>query len=700
METIFSDQNAYRCIAEQAADSIFVTDTQNRVTYQNPEARHVFGFEDAEIIGHSILEKLHHHYLDGTPVPYTECKVYRSAVLGETARDFVWVLYRKDGSSFYASCTSSPLHIGGQHVGALFFATDITARIKTEEALREKTEQLQLATDAAELGLFDYYPQTDELIWSDRVKEHFGLSADTPISVDTFFAGLHPADRARIRLGIADALKSENGGRFRFKYRTIAPVDGKVRWIEERGQVHFTPDGIATRLIGTTMDITERELAEQRLQEAAQHDSLTGLPNRALLFQYAEFVFAQAKRTGADSALLFIDLDRFKPVNDLYGHEVGDKVLQEVARRLQKCTRKEDVVSRLGGDEFIVLLPHIDTAHDPETVARHILRKIGQPFHIGGLALTISASIGISLFREHAHDLESLIRCADLAMYAAKKSGRNNHKLYTPGHDELATNRLQLEIHLKHTLERNGMVLFYQPIIDIVTGKLIGAEALIRLPDENGVMLNPSDFIPIAESAGLIDSLGQWVVTEVCKQHQRWRDAGMPQISIAVNVSAMEFRQKSFASQLAKRVEESGMDPSCLQIEVTESAVMDNIADAIATLREIRAMGIRIALDDFGTGYSSLNHLKNLPLDKLKIDQSFIQRIENDRPNQSITEAIIALGRTLDLQVVGEGIESEEAMDFLRRHGCDQGQGFLFSKPLPPIEFELWHRSNMTRSQH
>jgi len=626
-------------------------------------------------------------------------KCHCAAVFGETAKDFVWLVYRKDGTSFYASCTSSPLYIEEQHVGVIYFSSDVTTRKSMEAALLKKTEELQLATEAAELGMFDFYPRTNKLIWSDRVKEHFGLPVDTPVTIDVFFAGLHPDDRERMTLGIAAASKPENGGRFRFKYRTVGQLDRKERWIEERGQVHFASDGTPIRLIGTTMDVTERELAEQRLQEAAQHDNLTGLSNRALLFQFAEFVFAQALRTCSDSALLFIDLDRFKPINDLYGHDVGDKVLKEVARRLQKCTRKEDIVSRLGGDEFIVLLPHIETAYDPETVAQHILKMIGQPFHVGGLTLTLSASIGISLFREHASELESLIRYADMAMYAAKKSGRNNYKFYTPGHDELATDRLRLEIHLKRKLENNGMVLFYQPIIDIDSGKVIGAEALIRLPGENGVMLNPGDFIPIAESTGLIDSLGLWVITETCKQHQAWREAGLPPINIAVNVSAIEFRQKAFASQLARTVTASGMDPSCLQIELTESAVMDNISAAIETLREIRAMGIKIALDDFGTGYSSLNHLKNLPLDKLKIDQSFILRIESDRPNQSITEAIIGLGRTLNLRVVGEGIESEEAMNFLRNHGCDEAQGFLFSEPLPAAEFESWHRNHLAHSR-
>lgn len=610
--------------------------------------------------------------------------------------DAPMILQREDrfDEAFFTYSLSPVYEESGRVAGVLCTCVETTDKVLACRQLAKRAEHLQLTTDAAQLGLFDCDLVRHEMIWNERIKEHFGLPPNSDVTRDDLIAAWHPEDRERVQKTFDALLASDSDGHYQVEYRTVGRIDGKERWIATRGQVFYDQAGKAVRLVGTTSDITERKHTEQRLREAAQHDTLTGLPNRALLFEYCSHVFASAERLGADSAVLFIDLDRFKPINDLYGHDIGDKVLQEVARRLRACTRKEDVVSRLGGDEFVVVLPRIQTGEDPETVAQHILDQIRQPFHIDSLQLSVSPSIGISMYKLHANELGALIRCADLAMYSAKRSGRNGFKMYTPGHDERASERLRLEIQLKRTLESNGMTLYYQPIIDIDSGRPIGAEALIRMPGENGTLLSPGEFIPIAEAAGLIDQIGSWVASEACRQHQHWRNAGLPPLSIAINVSASQFRGRKFASQLASALEESGMDPACLQIEVTESTVMENIAETIETLNQLRAIGVRIALDDFGTGYSSLGYLSNLPVDKLKIDQSFITKLESNESSQSIADTIIGLGRTLNLKVVGEGIESEEAMLFLRNHGCDQAQGFLFSKPLPAAEFESWYRSH------
>jgi diguanylate cyclase (GGDEF)-like protein/PAS domain S-box-containing protein len=685
----------YRSIAEQAADSIFVTDTEGRVTYQNPEARLTFGFSDDEISGRSISESIHHHDADGNEVTQEQCNIYRAAAYGETSRDFVWLMHRKDGSHFYASCTSFPIDFENERIGAAFFATDITARKKTEDELLKSSEKLQLATEAAEIGMFDFDPVTRKLIWSEMAKQHFGLPPDVSVTYEKFEQGLHPDDRQRVLSVLKSVYKRKGDGRYQFEYRTVSPSDGRIRWISARGQAFYDAGDNAIRIVGTTIDVTDRKLTEIHLREVSQHDPLTGLPNRELLFEYAEYMLAQANRIDANSAVLFIDLDRFKPINDLYGHEAGDKVLQEIAKRLQACTRKEDIVSRLGGDEFIIVLPRIQTGEDPETVAQHILEKLTQPIRVGTLEFTVSASIGISIYKLHAQDIESLIRYADLAMYSAKQEGRNNFKIYTPGHGERASDRLQLEIQLKHKLESNGMVLYYQPIIDVASKHLIGAEALIRMPIDGSKVLHPDEFIPLAESTGLINKLGYWVCEEACRQHQEWRKSGLPPFSIAINVSAIEFRQHDFAAHLMSVVKQFDMDPHCLQIELTESTVMANITETIATLYKLRALGVKVALDDFGTGYSSLSQLRRLPLDKLKIDQSFINEVGNDDLSKSISEAIIGLGRTMNLQVVGEGVESLQSMDYLSHQGCDQVQGFLFSEPLPAREFEAWCKQHV-----
>lgn len=685
----------YFDITEYAADSIFITDSQARVVYQNPEARRVFQFSDEEMHGSSILEKIHHHYPDGRPISQEQCKVHRAAVHGETARDFVWLVTRKNGAPLYVSCTASPFFSDGKKIGAIFFATDITERRQVEEAAAQNAERLQLAVEAAEIGMFDYSLETQEVTWSANLTQQLGLPVNVPVTIDTFYAAIHLEDRECVQHAMADSARPETDGRFQLECRTIGLVDGTERWITFRGKTLFDATGKPIRRIGAAVDITSQRDAEKRFRDAAQHDSLTGLPNRALLYEYCEHLFAQADRLTADSAVLFIDLDRFKPINDLYGHDIGDKVLQEVARRLLNCTRKEDIVCRLGGDEFIVVLPRIQSNEDPETVAQHILEHVRKPIRVDSLQLSVSPSIGISLYKKHATNITELIHCADLAMYAAKRAGRDTFKTYSPEYQQFSAQQLGLEQRLKEALRSDALKLLYQPVIDIETGQPVGAEAFIRLPDHNGTLLSPDQFIPVAESAGLIDEVGFWVVREACRQQQRWRAAGLRVSSMSINVSASQFRHPEFASRIIEAVDTCGGDPGWLEIEVTESALMDNIPDAFAKLAHLKSHGVRIAVDDFGTGYSSLSQLSTLPLDKLKIDRSFTDNLESDEASRSIADSILGIGRALDLEVVGEGIESEEVMSYLREHGCNQAQGHLFSRPLPASEFESWYRSNL-----
>ncbi|HZW13344.1 MAG TPA: EAL domain-containing protein [Noviherbaspirillum sp.] len=444
-------------------------------------------------------------------------------------------------------------------------------------------------------------------------------------------------------------------------------------------------------MFSTSRDITERKQVEQRVRDASLHDSLTGLPNRALVMDYCERLLAGAQRGHGRGALLFIDLDRFKPINDTYGHETGDRVLQEVGKRLRNCTRHEDLVGRLGGDEFVIVLPHIAGDHRrARTVAQHVVDSICRPFRINGLELSISPSIGISYFTEHASDVSTLIHTADLAMYQAKQSGRANYQIYTPELEQHADQVHLLEARLRKALKNGALTLHYQPVIDIKSGKPSGAEALVRLDDNDGDAIGPDRFIPIAESIGLIGQLGEWVATEACRQQEEWMSQGM-KITMAINVSPLQFRQPAFAEKLGRIISDSGADPSCLEIEVTESAIMENVDDAVEILNRIKSLGVKVALDDFGVGYSSLSSLTNLPLDKLKVDQSFVRHIELDQASRAVTEAILALGHSLKLDVHGEGIETENALHYLEAHGCNQAQGYWFSRPLPPTEFARWY---------
>lgn len=463
------------------------------------------------------------------------------------------------------------------------------------------------------------------------------------------------------------------------------PVEIAVTVLELRGE---------WLMFVTSRDISERKQNEQRVRDASLHDWLTGLPNRALVFEYGSHLLAAARRGHGGGAMLFIDLDRFKPINDLYGHETGDRVLQEVGRRLRQCTRTEDMVGRLGGDEFVILLPHLDASrHREAIVAQHVVDSISRPFQVNAFELSISPSIGIAYFPEHADDVDTLIHAADLAMYQAKQAGRANFQFYTPELERRADESVSSEARLRHALKHDGLRLHYQPVIDIRSGRLIGAEALLRLTDngEGGEIPGPAIFIPVAESTGLIAELGEWVAIAACCQYRTWLAQGL-KIRIAINVSPLQFRQRTFAEKLSGIIADTRMDPDDLEIELTESAIMESVDDAVAVLNRIKSLGVKVALDDFGTGYSSLSSLSNLPLDKLKVDQSFVRRIGRDKASRAVTEAIITLGRTLKLDVVGEGIESEETLRYLDEHGCNLAQGYWFSAPLPAQEFAAWSR--------
>lgn len=628
---------------------------------------------------------------DGSIVPVEEWPVSR-VLRGETITNWeLQVRHLETGHTFYFSYSGAPVQDQqGRQVMSVVTTHDISERMRMEQARAESKRQLQLAVNIAQLGFWEWETATSHCYFSPTWKKQLGYQEhELPDALDEWHARLHPEDRHRVLLEIAQYLQQPSSD-FRFEYRLLHR-DGSYHWMIGNAMPApgSTQEGI--KLIGTQLDITDSKLAEQRLLQAAQHDPLTGLPNRALIFEYAGHLLAAAQRNHQQGALLFIDLDRFKPINDLYGHEIGDKLLLEVSRRLVQCVRTEDLVGRLGGDEFVVVLPHAGDVHPAAIVAQHVLEALSSPFTIEALDLSISASIGISHFPQHGTQIDALVNAADMAMYQAKQSGRGSFHEFTAAMTSRVNAASSIEARLKRALKHGGLSLHYQPVIDLQSRKIIGAEALLRLNGDNGEIIGPERFVPVAESAGLIAPIGEWVVTEACRQHLAWRSAGLPPISIAINVSPLQFRQRGFAQRLEDIIRESAMDPAWMQIEVTESSVMDSMEDAVATLNCIRMAGIRIALDDFGTGYSSLSHLSQLPLDKLKVDQSFVKRLEHDKPSRAIIEAIIALGRTLNLEVVGEGIESAEALAYLEQHGCNQAQGFYISQPLLALPFAKWY---------
>jgi len=433
-------------------------------------------------------------------------------------------------------------------------------------------------------------------------------------------------------------------------------------------------------------DISERKEREERVRHLAHHDFLTDLPNRVLLNDRITQAISMAERNRTQAAVMFLDLDRFKNVNDSLGHSVGDKLLQEVARRLRGSMRSSDTVSRQGGDEFVILIPDMADAADVARAAQKVLDAVAQPYSIDGHELATTPSIGISVYPNDGRDVETLLKNADAAMYHAKESGRNNYQFFTPDMNTRALERLSLERSLRRAIDRAELRLHYQPQYDVRTRQIVGVEALIRWEHPDFGLLPPGRFIRFAEETGLILSMGEWVLREACRQNRAWQAQGLPPVRVAVNISAVQFRNTTLSHTVDSALKEAGLDSRWLVLEVTESVIMQDVERVTDSLEQLKALGLELAIDDFGIGYSSLSYLKRFPIDRLKIDQSFVRDITSDKDDAAITSAIIGLTRNLGLRTIAEGVETREQLEFLQLHGCDEAQGFLFSKPLPPEE--------------
>ena len=431
----------------------------------------------------------------------------------------------------------------------------------------------------------------------------------------------------------------------------------------------------------------ERKQYQQQIEHQANYDALTGLPNRNLLHdRLKQAVYAQ--RSARAVAVVFLDLDHFKFVNDSLGHSIGDKLLKGIGERLRQVLRDGDTVARIGGDEFVLILN--DQTRD-DVIFRAMQRinaKLAEPFVIDGKELYVTCSAGISLYPQDGTDVETLLKNADAAMYRAKEHGRNNFQFYTAEMNSKVNERLALENSLRRALERREFVLHYQTKVDVNTGAIVGAEALLRWNHPGRGLLLPDLFVPLAEETGLIVPIGEWVLREACTQNQAWRTEGLPPITVSVNVSARQFRQGVLVDAVSRILAETGLDACFLEMELTESMIMHNADAVVATLRQLTALGVQLSVDDFGTGYSSLAYLKNLPIDTLKIDQSFVRDIVAGAPDHRVlARAIISIGHSLDLKVVAEGVETEAQLEYLRKHGCDEVQGYYFSEPVPPQAF-------------
>lgn len=557
-----------------------------------------------------------------------------------------------------------------------------TARLEANQA------SLAHAQHIARLGSWVWEADaTPGMTWSDELYRLLGLDPhQIEPSLELLASRLVPEERP----GWESTLAELRAG------RSSATLD--TRLLDASGTpllVHIEleashQDDVLTRLVGTLQDVTSTREAEAHIHYLAHYDTLTGLPNRSLLRDRVNQALAAAQRQEHPLALLFIDLDRFKKVNDTLGHPIGDRLLTVAAERLRSCIRDEDTMARIGGDEFMLLIPHIDFPARAAVVARKIVDQFAQPFTIDEHELTVTVSIGIAVFPEDGTDFDTLVKHADTAMFSAKEGGRNTFQFFTAEMDVRAYERLLLENQLRRAVERNELALYYQPQIAAGSGRIIGAEALVRWRHPEKGLVPPIQFIPLAEESGLIVDIGNWVLREACRQQVAWRKAGLIIPRIAVNISALQFRRSGFVALVRRALAETGADPNGLELELTESALMEPTDDTERQLANLKDLGLSLSLDDFGTGYSNLAYLKRYPLDQLKIDRSFIRDLPADAEDAAITSATLSLGRSLGLTVVAEGVETPAQRDFVTNIGCHAMQGFLFSPPLPVAEFEAF----------
>ena len=441
-------------------------------------------------------------------------------------------------------------------------------------------------------------------------------------------------------------------------------------------------DGGVTQYAAIFSDITERKKTEERIKNLAYFDVLTGLPNRRLFTDRLQVAIANAHRHGQQLAIMFLDLDLFKRINDTLGHALGDMVLVETSKRLALCLREGDTVARIGGDEFTILLPELDHVEDAAKMAERLIAQVKLPFMVDDHELYVTTSIGIAVYPEDGTSVDTLIKNADTAMYRAKDLGRNSYQLYTPAMNARSFERLAMESSLRHAVTRGEFMLAYQVKVDVSTGQMSGVEALVRWRHPEMGLVPPMDFIPLAENMGLISEIGEWVLVTACRQCRSWHDMGLPWVRMAVNVSALQFRETDVPEVVRRALDDSGLEPRYLELELTETVLMQRVDEVAVVLKQLRAMGVTIAIDDFGTGYSSLNYLKRMPIDSLKIDRSFVHDITEDGDGAEIVSTIINLAHNLKLKAVAEGVETAEQAEFLRARGCDEVQGYLISRPV------------------
>src|SRR5271157_5688551 len=691
-EPLHQSEERYQSILENMHEGCYEVDLTGNFTFCNDSLCRIHKRSKDEMMGMNNRQ-----FMDKETAKKVFESFNRVYKTGEPLPGVNYQIIRKDGVTRYIESSISLLKdSSGKPIGFRGITRDITERKQTEESLRQSEEKFRNILESIQEGYFEVDLNGNLTFYNDSMSRLIGYSKEE-------LPGMH------YRQFTNEETAKKVYQAFNEVYNTGEPSkgfdwqiirkDGIEGFIEASVTLQKDSSGKPTGFKGMIRDITERKRVEQQINYMATHDALTGLPNRLMFSQLLNHAIRSAQRHKRQLAVFFIDLDRFKTINDSLGHEAGDRLLKEIGKRFKRSLRAVDVVGRLGGDEFVIFIEEVEEFRQVALVAHKLLSSAIKLMVLTGEECRITASIGISIYPRDGLDEQSLMKNADIAMYFAKEEGKNNYQFYSKDIQSQSNERLSLETNLRSALERKEFFLHYQAKVDFKTGEITGVEALLRWDNPYLGLITPTQFIPVAEETGLIVPIGRWVMKTTCAQNVAWQRQGLPPIRISINLSLRQLMDDKLLEDIKAALDDSGMAANLLELEITESMVMHNPARLIAELTNIKKLGVRLAIDDFGTSYSSLAQIQHFPIDTLKVDRSFIRNLTQNSENQAITESIIAMGKTLSLTVVAEGVETQEQKDFLRDLICDEMQGFHFSRPIAPDQFGDLLRNHDPSSQ-